>query len=777
VTTPVNGTITGLTAGAVSITDVKGITVSPTFTVDATGSKQAVTLDTASLLNNGTITGLDANSSLVFIDPGKNNLGVGAGTGSYNNFGAVTFSTQGSVNLGNLFTSAATLNTGLASITITGPTVNTVVTPTGSVTFASVTPIIDASTITVNAASLVTKATTPIKFGTGDAITVNVTDKAALILGTAKGAVDVNVAAKGSTANLISTAGNLTVNNNLDFGTGTLSGSSLVIAKAVTVTAGSGTLTALALGKTGTITTGAGGSIDTSVGTLVIGQGSTKLATTAIAINAPGVSLGAPGAAGALNLNNASGGNVASTTSISALNYTSASNVSLGSITTTAGGINVTASSGTLATVGSTTLQTTGGGINLVVATGSSLTIGANNTLTTSSGSITLQNVDSSGSIAIGAGVDIHASGTAKGVGQVTIVIGAVPTSGLNAGTKPLPNAPAINANGGASVFYGTSAASSITANGSNTLNAFGRNIVFNSPAGHTFITINGGTITADPPVGAAAPAAAVLNAISPVVVSAPAIYSSSILAPSIMAPSVSGLNTISGVSDLSSAVATRSEITVNTIDSDNQTAASNRPSGFAPAPTAGSTKRLSAKISNTDTRNLERGPLLISPQTETVVHTDFGSVSVAAKSVALIVAFDGGVAVYNLHDSHKDAVVVNCGSHNFSLAPGQNAVVTNRQVRFFEEINPAQCVAYRRMAAKEFGDGIKSFRSEFNVLSMLQGYEPLKQFVRSSDSEKRKVSQSILKTAAILMGVGGTEPFEYMVARPVTALNNYGVR
>jgi hypothetical protein len=41
------------------------------------------------------------------------------------------------------------------------------------------------------------------------------------------------------------------------------------------------------------------------------------------------------------------------------------------------------------------------------------------------------------------------------------------------------------------------------------------------------------------------------------------------------------------------------------------------------------------------------------------------------------------------------------------------------------------------------------------------------------ANSNARKASQSILKTAAIMMGLSGAEPFEYMVAKPITALND----
>ena len=54
-TAPANGTLTGLSAGSISVTDVKGITANSAVTASSTSN--AVTFDTASLVNNTTISG------------------------------------------------------------------------------------------------------------------------------------------------------------------------------------------------------------------------------------------------------------------------------------------------------------------------------------------------------------------------------------------------------------------------------------------------------------------------------------------------------------------------------------------------------------------------------------------------------------------------------------------------------------------------------------------------------------------------------------------------
>jgi hypothetical protein len=579
------------------------------------------------------------------------------------------------------------------------------------------------------------------------------------------------------------------------------------------------------------ITTGAGAFITDTVGTLTVGQASTALSKTAIAVDANNVVAGAVNAAGALNISNTESTTpptISGGLPLAAFSYTS-SGVVVGNISTTAGSLTINVSGGDLTTSNNTTLTSVGGGINLTAsASANQIKLGTNNTLSATSGSILLQNNDSSsGTIDIGTGATIHASGTKAGVGQVSIVLGPVPTKNLTVGVTPSPTAPTIAANGGANVFFATALmpGASITSNGSNTLNAFGRNVVFFAN-NKSQITLEGNdTITADPPVGTAAPAGSSLN-VSNSVMATPAItvntpVSTAYVNGTIMsalpsassipfnAATMSGLQGqapfafdnggaassqiqasgqlqanetgLPGISTLNTNNVGGALATLNAVSSSNAAdeVAFDLNTGVTTKSGAGincgaALTRLSGEVSNTQTRTLERGPLLLSPQSDTTVQTAFGSVSVAAKSVVLVLAFDGGLAVYNLHDSHKDAVVVNCGEHSKALAPGQNIVMTNRRVHFFEEINPAQSVSYRRMRSAKFADGVSTFNSEFNVLSLLYGYEPLKQIVRSATPENRKVSQSLLKTAAILMAVGGNDPYEYMVARPMTAMSNH---
>jgi len=144
-------------------------------------------------------------------------------------------------------------------------------------------------------------------------------------------------------------------------------------------------------------------------------------------------------------------------------------------------------------------VSTASGSISLGTATGA-LTSNAGSSLFANEGNVLLQNQDNvAGSISLGVGSHIEAYTTGTpGLGNVTVVVGAVPASPV-AGTKPADLV--VNASGGGQVFFGSKGISAMHA--VNVLNAIGGNITFDTNgAAATKIMLNGGvTITADPPV------------------------------------------------------------------------------------------------------------------------------------------------------------------------------------------------------------------------------------------------------------------------------------
>jgi urease gamma subunit len=362
-----------------------------------------------------------------------------------------------------------------------------------------------------------------------------------------------------------------------------------------------------------------------------------------------------------------------------------------------------------------------------------------------------------------------------------------LPTAKQLAPGTPPTNAPTVITSGGATVTYGSTLTAGdatdtiiVGGTGKNTiLNAEGRNVVFSGgKATGTTITLQGNdTIIADPPVGAVTSAAS--TSASPVVsaaaytpVSASAITTSS-TAPTSASASINAASdfTTAGLSNLAafnaaSIISAAPTVTqTRLIDSDNQTASA------SPVASVGQSRTLSGGVSNVAERRMDRGVLLLSPESNTRVKCGDATVDVAANSVALLVAFDGGVAVYNLHDTTRGAVAVAQGDHRLAIQPGRSLVITNRKVDYFEDVNPAEFVGYRRVAAKAYDDGIRTFQSEYNLFSLMQGLPPLKTMVASKDSRDKKAVASMMKTAAILLSTNDAMPFERMQPRRITAM------
>ncbi len=120
---------------------------------------------------------------------------------------------------------------------------------------------------------------------------------------------------------------------------------------------------------------------------------------------------------------------------------------------------------------------------------------------------------------------------------------------------------------------------------------------------------------------------------------------------------------------------------------------------------------------------------------------------------------------------THKSgAVQLKVGDQVVKLSPGQNAVITSKQINCFEEINPAQFVGYRSMTAKDWGNGVQGFTSEFSIGSMLSSVDALRDMVHSTDNDTRKTMGSMLKTCVILSQLGGQQ-YQAMVLPPKTAM------
>jgi hypothetical protein len=152
----------------------------------------------------------------------------------------------------------------------------------------------------------------------------------------------------------------------------------------------------------------------------------------------------------------------------------------------------------------------------------------------------------------------------------------------------------------------------------------------------------------------------------------------------------------------------------------------------------------------------LSAGSLLAAPIVDTIFKTPFGQVFVAAKSLVLVMAYSHGLAVYNLHDIHKDAALISVNGKTVSLTPGTSAIIVSESVNDFAHANPAQLICYGKMTEAKLGEGLKVYRAQFSLPSAINALPTLSKLVSSKDARASKISGDFLKTAAIVMQLNG---------------------
>ncbi len=166
-------------------------------------------------------------------------------------------------------------------------------------------------------------------------------------------------------------------------------------------------------------------------------------------------------------------------------------------------------------------------------------------------------------------------------------------------------------------------------------------------------------------------------------------------------------------------------------------------------------------------------GALLAAPRHDTVYKTEFGDVSVQAKALALIMAYGHGLAVYNLHDQRAGAISVTVDGKKIVLNPGRCVVIAPATASGFEQINPAQLICYGHVAQQKLGFGKQAFIADFSLPSVINAVPALRKIISEEKAELRKISQSFLKTSAILMLAGrGYYSYHQIVKPQLTACN-----
>jgi len=147
----------------------------------------------------------------------------------------------------------------------------------------------------------------------------------------------------------------------------------------------------------------------------------------------------------------------------------------------------------------------------------------------------------------------------------------------------------------------------------------------------------------------------------------------------------------------------------------------------------------------------LHEGNIVIEASNATEVETAFGRVHIAAGALVLIMATSDAVAVYDLDDTHRDAVTLAVGGNQLSLMPGKTAVIARQAVSSFDLVNPCEGFGYRNLGSKVIGGGLKAFAAEFDMMSAISQVSQLRQLVSASQPEAQRIAGHLAKTSVIV--------------------------
>jgi hypothetical protein len=173
----------------------------------------------------------------------------------------------------------------------------------------------------------------------------------------------------------------------------------------------------------------------------------------------------------------------------------------------------------------------------------------------------------------------------------------------------------------------------------------------------------------------------------------------------------------------------------------------------------------------NTSRVSLKEENTLFSPAADTTIETPFGVITVAAKSVAMVVLRGDLLTVFNLHDTHKDSVVVTSGEHKLAVAPGCHLSLSRGDSDRFESINPAEGICYRSMRHSVLSNGLHSFSSEAAIPSVVSNVKQLRAIFQSSHPDAKRLAGSIVKTTAILFSINPNQtPYQAIPHPRLTA-------
>lgn len=165
----------------------------------------------------------------------------------------------------------------------------------------------------------------------------------------------------------------------------------------------------------------------------------------------------------------------------------------------------------------------------------------------------------------------------------------------------------------------------------------------------------------------------------------------------------------------------------------------------------------------------LNKGAVLFAPTVDTTVDTPHGKIRIDANSVVFVLSFKDGVAVFDIDDTHKNAVAVSTGEREVSLAPGCHVMLTRDNVRTMGDINPAQLIGHRNVKEHALDAGLKMFSSEFSIPHAIGAVLPVKQLMTAKHSHSKQLANHLMKTVAIHMHLNQNADNYKQLLRPST--------
>ncbi|MBX9671377.1 MAG: hypothetical protein K2X93_27560 [Candidatus Obscuribacterales bacterium] len=175
--------------------------------------------------------------------------------------------------------------------------------------------------------------------------------------------------------------------------------------------------------------------------------------------------------------------------------------------------------------------------------------------------------------------------------------------------------------------------------------------------------------------------------------------------------------------------------------------------------------KALSEKVA------LFEGTTLFIPDGDLELDTRHGRIHIGSRAVVLVSSSENEVAVYDIHDHKKGSVSVHIDGKKLTLAPGRHIVITTDQTGDFAMANAIESIPHCDIAKIQNSETKKVFTSEFSIPATIQSVSALKSLTVSQEPELQKVSHNIMKTAAIVMYMRGSQYKHYLRPR-VTLLS-----